>query len=89
MPWFLSVIGKQIESCSEYLKDIHKINKNYFIFIRLSPSWKYSEVPIGQASYHHNENFMTHLTSFDTENIIATTEQKIVKLKLLRTFIHN
>ena len=40
-----------------------------------------------QASYHHNE--MTHLTSFDTENIIATTEQKIVKLKSLRTFIHN
>ena len=46
-----------------------------------------SEVPIDQASYHHNE--MTHLTSFDTENIIATTEQKIVKLKSLRIFIHN
>ena len=34
MPCFMSVIGKQIES----LKEIHKINKNYFIFIRLSPS---------------------------------------------------
>ena len=28
MPCFMSVIGKQIESCSEYLKEIHKINKN-------------------------------------------------------------
>ena len=27
MPCFMSVIGKQIESCSEYLKKIHKINK--------------------------------------------------------------
>ena len=35
---FMSVIGEQIESCSEYLKEIHKINKNYFIFIRLPPS---------------------------------------------------
>ena len=26
MPCFMSVIGKQIESCSEYLKEIHKIN---------------------------------------------------------------
>ena len=33
--------------------------------------------------YHHDE--MTHRTSFDSENIhvIATTEQKIVKLKSL------
>ena len=38
---FMSVIGTQIESCSEYLKEIHKINKNYFIFIRLPPSWKW------------------------------------------------
>ena len=37
----MSVIGKQIESCSEYLKKIHKINKNYFSFIRLPPSWKW------------------------------------------------
>ena len=43
--------------------------------------------PINQASYHQKE--MTHLTSFDTENVIATTEQIIVKLKSLRTFIHN
>ena len=42
---------------------------------------------INQAFYHHNE--MTHLTSFDMENIIATTDQKIVKLNTLRTFIHN
>ena len=41
MPCFMSVIGKQIEACSEYLKEIHKINKNYFIFIRLPPSWKW------------------------------------------------
>ena len=27
MPCFMSVIGKQIESCSEYLKEIHKIKK--------------------------------------------------------------
>ena len=27
IPSFISVIGKQIESCSEYLKEIHKINK--------------------------------------------------------------
>ena len=40
MPCFMSVIGKQIESCCEYLKEIHKINKNYFIFIRLPPFWK-------------------------------------------------
>ena len=33
---------------------------------------------INQASYHHNE--MIYITSFDTENIIATNEQKIVKL---------
>ena len=27
MPRFMSVIGKQMESCSEYLKEIHKIDK--------------------------------------------------------------
>ena len=41
MPCFMSVIGKQTESCSEYLKEIHNINKKYFIFIRLPPSWKW------------------------------------------------